>query len=101
MYFAFDSAVPALKVSPRHRVEQELTEGESGTITCQFEGNVISYRWVLPNRKPLPSRMHATENVLAISSVLKEDSGIYSCVAEGVSDVVEALINVTIQRKYT
>lgn len=89
-------------MSPRHQVRQELTEGQSGNISCQIEGEVTSYRWVLPNRKPMPSRMRAVGNILNINLVLREDAGIYSCEAVGGPDnsqVVEALVNVTIQRK--
>lgn len=91
-------------MSPRHQINQVLNEGESGYISCQIEGKVTSYRWVLPNRKPLPSRIQAVGNNLTISLVLKEDAGIYSCEATGGPDnsqVVEAPVNVTIQRKYS
>ena len=103
-YIALDSQVPPLKVSPLHRVRQELSEGGSGNISCQIEGKVTSYTWVLPNGKQLPSRMRAVRNVLTISLVLREDAGIYTCEAVGGSDnsqVVEALVNLTVQRKYS
>jgi len=96
----FVSPEPALKVSPRHKVYQELSEGKRGNVSCRIEGNVASYRWVLPNDKPLSSRVRAVGNVLTISPVLTDDAGTYLCVAQGGSDndqVVEARVNVTIQ----
>lgn len=102
--FSFASPEPALKVSPRHRVCQELSEGKSDNISCRIEGDVTSYRWVLPNDKPLSSRVRAFGNMLTISPVLRDDAGMYLCVAQGGSDsnqVVEARVNVTIQSTYT
>ena len=100
----FFSSEPALEVSPRHRVYQELSEGKAGNISCRIEGNVASYRWVLPNRKPLSSRMRAVGNILTINPVLRDDAGTYSCVAQGGSNnnqIVEAQVNVTIQGMFT
>lgn len=77
-----------------------LTEGMSGTISCQFDGNVLSYSWTLPNGIPMPSRMRAVRNVLEISRVSRGDGGIYLCVARGGSSgSVEARINVTVQQQ--
>ena len=100
----FVAPEPALKVSPRHRVYQELSEGKRGNISCRIEGNVASYRWVLPNNKPLSSRVRAVGNILTISSVLTDDAGTYLCFAQGGSDndqLVETRVNVTIQGKFT
>ena len=83
---------------------QELIEGKAGNISCRIEGNVASYRWVLPNRKPLSSRMRAVGNILTINPVLTDDAGIYLCVAQGGSNnnqIVEAQVNVTIQGMFT
>ena len=91
-------------MSPRHRVYQELGEGTAGNISCRIEGNVASYRWVLPNRRPLSSRVRAVGNILTISPVLKDDAGTYLCVAQSGSNnnqIVEARVNVTIQGTFT
>ena len=104
MYHTFASPEPALKVSLRHRLYQELTEGQRGNISCRIEGNVASYRWVLPNGKPMSSRVRAFGNILTIKPVLTGDAGSYLCVAQGGSDnsqVVEARVNVTIQGTFT
>jgi len=104
LFNTFVSPEPALKVSPRHRVYQELSEGKGGNIPCRIEGKVTSYRWVLPNGKQLSSRVRAVGNILTISPVLTDDAGTYLCVAQGGSDedqVVEARVNVTIQGTFT
>ena len=83
---------------------QELSEGKAGNISCGIEGNVASYRWVLPNRRPLSSRVRAVGNILRISPVLTDDAGTYLCVAQGGSNnnqIVEARVNVTIQGTFT
>lgn len=104
LYHIFVSPEPALKVSPQHRVYQELSEGKSGNISCRIEGTVASYRWVLPNGQTLSSRVRAVGNILTLRPVLTDDAGTYLCVAQGGSDnnqVVEARVNVTVQGTFT
>lgn len=87
-------------MSPQHRANQELIEGKSGSISCQFDGNVLFYLWTLPNANPLPSRMRKAGNVLQIDRVSIEDSGVYSCMATGGtgdSEVVRAQVTVTVK----